>query len=70
MGIFRTIIILCFIVHQNIAEFFNSETIGIKEISSINLIIQASQARLTDEQLWVFNRVLDIFGNDVEKNIR
>ena len=55
---------------QSISKFFNSDSIGVREISSINLIIQASQAKLTDEQCWVFKSVLDIFGKDVEENIR
>ena len=59
-----------FLSSQSISKFFNSDAIGVREISSINLIIQASQAKLTDEQCWVFKSVLDIFGKDVEENIR
>ena len=55
---------------QSISKFFNDKSIGVNEISSINLIIQASQAKLTSEQNWVFKSVLDIFGKDVEENIR
>ena len=64
------ILLTYFLLSQSISKFFNSDAIGVREISSINLIIQASQAKLTDEQCWVFKSVLDIFGKDVEENIR
>jgi GTP-binding protein EngB required for normal cell division len=54
---------------QSIAKFFNDEKVDVREISIINLIIQASSAKLTEEQSYVFNSVLDIFGNDVADNI-
>ena len=55
---------------QTISKFFNDQTINIREISNICLIIQASTAKLTEEQVYVFSAVLDIFGNDVVENIR
>ena len=55
---------------QTISKFFNDQTISIREISNICLIIQASTAKLTEEQVYVFSAVLDIFGNDVVENIR
>ena len=54
---------------QTISKFFNDQTINIREISNICLIIQASTAKLTEEQVYVFSAVLDIFGNDVVENI-
>jgi GTP-binding protein EngB required for normal cell division len=54
---------------KSIKEFFNDKKISIREILNINLIIQASTAKLTDEQCYVFNSVLDIFGKDVAENI-
>ncbi len=50
-------------------EFFSNDTYPICELSSIGLVIQASQSRLTAEQTYVFNAVLNIFGNNVTKNI-
>ena len=52
-------------------NFKNPNGMGdrIDELSSLGLVIQASQSRLTAEQMYVFNSVLDIFGNDVAKNI-
>ena len=52
-----------------IKEFFGNKIYPINEMSSIGLVIQSSQARLTAEQMYVFNSVLNIFGKDVTKNI-
>ena len=55
---------------DSLKAFFNNvEGYRIDELSSLGLVIQASQSRLTAEQMYVFNSVLDIFGNDVAKNI-
>ena len=56
-------------IGKSLKEFFNNKNHPINELSSIGLVIQSSQARLTTEQMYVFNAVLDIFGNNVEKNI-
>ena len=56
-------------ISKSLKEFFNSKEYPVDEISSIGLVIQASQARLTAEQMYVFNSVQNIFGNDVTKNI-
>ena len=50
-------------------QFFSNNIHPIDELSSIGFVIQASQARLTAEQMYVFNAVLNIFGNNVIKNI-
>ncbi len=56
-------------VKKNLNMFFKNKTHPINELSSIGLVIQASQARSTTEQNYIFNAVLNIFGNDVVKNI-
>ena len=56
-------------IEKSLKEFFNNKTHPVNELSSIGLVIQSSQARLTAEQMYIFNAVLDIFGNNVEKNI-
>uniref|UniRef100_A0A8C4ZW90 AIG1-type G domain-containing protein n=1 Tax=Gadus morhua TaxID=8049 RepID=A0A8C4ZW90_GADMO len=43
---------------------------GISEIDAICFVIQASLARLTTTQKYVFDSVLCIFGKDVAENIR
>ncbi len=56
-------------IGKSLKEFFSNKTHPINELSSIGLVIQASQARLTAEQMYVFNAVLNIFGKNVVKNI-
>jgi hypothetical protein len=56
-------------IGKSIKEFFSNNVNPINEMSSIGFVIQSSQARLTAEQMYIFNAVLDIFGNDVTKNI-
>jgi GTP-binding protein EngB required for normal cell division len=56
-------------IGKNLKEFFSNKTYPINELSSIGLVIQSSQARLTAEQMYVFNAVLNIFGKNVVKNI-
>jgi hypothetical protein len=56
-------------IGRSLKEFFSNKTYPINELSSIGLVIQSSQARLTAEQMYVFNAVLNIFGNNVVKNI-
>ncbi len=56
-------------IGKSIKEFFSNKVHPINEMSSIGLVIQSSQARLTAEQMYIFNAVLNIFGKDVTKNI-
>ena len=58
-----------FIVEQ-IREFFhNSSTHHIDHVNAIGFVAQASLARLTHTQKYVFDSILAIFGKDIEKNI-
>ncbi|KAL9950870.1 hypothetical protein ACROYT_G043440 [Oculina patagonica] len=58
-----------FITNQ-IKEFFSiSPPHGIDHLDGIGFVTQASLARLTPPQEYIFNSVLSIFGNDVSKNI-
>ncbi|XP_053186859.1 uncharacterized protein LOC128369807 [Scomber japonicus] len=47
-----------------------SATNGVSEIDAICFVAQASLARLTPSQKYVFDSVLSIFGKDVAENIR
>ncbi|XP_026169512.1 uncharacterized protein LOC113134371 [Mastacembelus armatus] len=47
-----------------------SDTNGVGEIDAICFVAQASLARLTPTQKYVFDSVLSIFGKDVAENIR
>ena len=54
---------------RNLKAFFSDKINPVNELSAIGLVIQASQSKLTSEQMYVFNSVLNIFGHDVAKNI-
>ncbi|XP_057304658.1 uncharacterized protein LOC130641735 [Hydractinia symbiolongicarpus] len=55
---------------DQIRMFFDSENVcPVKELSCIGLVIQASQARITEEQKYIFDQVLNIFGKDMTDNI-
>ena len=47
-----------------------SDPLGVSEIDAICFVVQASLARLTPTQKYVFDSVLSIFGKDVAENIR
>ncbi|XP_053294097.1 uncharacterized protein LOC128454663 [Pleuronectes platessa] len=56
------------IVEQLRNLFFAEE--GVSEIDAVCFVAQASSARLTSTQKYVFDSVLSIFGKDVAENIR
>jgi hypothetical protein len=56
-------------IGRSLKEFFSNKTHPINELSSIGLAIQSYLGRLTAEQMYIFNAVLNIFGNNVVKNI-
>ncbi|CAL8366453.1 unnamed protein product [Boreogadus saida] len=51
-------------------EMLFSAKLGVSDIDAICFVAQASLARLTPTQKYVFDSVLSIFGNDVADNIR
>ncbi|KAJ1121326.1 hypothetical protein NDU88_009439 [Pleurodeles waltl] len=56
-------------ITQNIREFF-SKPGGIDQLDAVCCVVQASAARLTHAQKYVFDSVLSIFGKDIEENIQ
>ena len=57
-------------ITAQIKEFFSiPPPNGIDHLDGIGFVTQASLARLTPPQEYIFNSVLSIFGNDVSKNI-
>ena len=57
-------------ITSQIKEFFSiPPPNGIDHLDGIGFVTQASLARLTPPQEYIFNSVLSIFGNDVCKNI-
>ncbi|XP_071807014.1 uncharacterized protein [Asterias amurensis] len=49
--------------------FFHSDTHQIDHIDGIGFVAQASQARLTPTQRYVFDSILSVFGKDISPNI-
>ncbi|XP_053186856.1 uncharacterized protein LOC128369805 [Scomber japonicus] len=56
-------------ITEQIRNLFSAQS-GVSEIDAICFVAQASLARLTATQKYVFDSVLSIFGKDVAENIR
>ncbi|XP_060726961.1 uncharacterized protein LOC132846301 isoform X1 [Tachysurus vachellii] len=56
------------IVAEGLHELFKCKD-GVDELNVVCLVMKSSTNRLTERQHYVFNAVLSLFGNDVEKNI-
>uniref|UniRef100_A0A3B4YYP4 AIG1-type G domain-containing protein n=1 Tax=Seriola lalandi dorsalis TaxID=1841481 RepID=A0A3B4YYP4_SERLL len=54
---------------EQLRNLFSTE-LGVSEIDAVCFVAQASLARLTPTQKYVFDSVLSIFGKDVAENIR
>ncbi|XP_071348456.1 uncharacterized protein [Trachinotus anak] len=54
---------------EQLRNLFSAE-LGVSEIDAVCFVAQASLARLTPTQKYVFDSVLSIFGKDVAENIR
>ncbi|CAI5789313.1 Stonustoxin subunit alpha [Podarcis lilfordi] len=57
------------LITKQIREFFSSPG-GTDHIDAICIVVQASFARLTHAQRYVFDSVLSIFGKDIKDNIQ
>ncbi|KAG9328154.1 hypothetical protein JZ751_016178 [Albula glossodonta] len=56
-------------ITEQIRTFFTSDQ-GISEVDAVCFVTQASLARLTHAQKYVFDAVLSIFGKDIAENIQ
>ncbi|XP_042285055.1 uncharacterized protein LOC121908818 [Thunnus maccoyii] len=56
-------------ITEQLRNLFSAE-LGVSEIDAVCSVAQASLARLTPTQKYVFDSVLSIFGKDVAENIR
>ncbi|XP_034006854.1 uncharacterized protein LOC117498817 isoform X2 [Trematomus bernacchii] len=56
-------------IKEQLRNLFSAEH-GVSEIDAVCFVAQASLARLTATQKYVFDAVLSIFGKDVEENIQ
>ncbi|XP_076600411.1 uncharacterized protein LOC143328876 [Chaetodon auriga] len=54
---------------EQLRNLFSAQR-GVSDIDAVCFVAQASLARLTPTQKYVFDSVLSIFGKDVEENIR
>ena len=55
---------------DRIRAFFNDEkACPDQEVSSIGFVIQSACSRLTDEQRYIFDQVLNLFGKDMSENV-
>uniref|UniRef100_A0A3B1IM44 AAA+ ATPase domain-containing protein n=1 Tax=Astyanax mexicanus TaxID=7994 RepID=A0A3B1IM44_ASTMX len=55
-------------IAENLRKLFENDT-GVKEIDAVCLVVKASQNRLSEKEVYVFDAVLSLFGKDIEKNI-
>ncbi|KAJ8345898.1 hypothetical protein SKAU_G00300910 [Synaphobranchus kaupii] len=55
-------------IAKNIIKLFEAER-GVHQIDAVCLVVKASQNRLTDTQLYIFDAILSLFGKDIENNI-
>ncbi|XP_047425064.1 uncharacterized protein LOC124996273 [Mugil cephalus] len=56
------------IISQRLFDLFRSED-GIHEINAVGLVMKASDNRLNDRLSYIFNSVMSLFGEDLEKKI-
>ncbi|XP_044224355.1 uncharacterized protein LOC122993953 isoform X5 [Thunnus albacares] len=56
-------------ITEQLCNLFSAE-LGVREIDAVFFVVQASLARLTPSQYYMFDSMLSIFGKDVAENIR
>ncbi|XP_047425127.1 uncharacterized protein LOC124996318 isoform X3 [Mugil cephalus] len=56
------------IINQRLFDLFRSED-GVNEVDAVGLVMKASENRLNDRLMYVFDSVTSLFGKDLEKNI-
>ncbi|XP_062894941.1 uncharacterized protein LOC134341109 isoform X1 [Mobula hypostoma] len=57
------------LITENIREFFTSPQ-GVDQIDAVCFVVQASLARLTHTQKYIFDSILSVFGKDIEENVQ
>ncbi|XP_073334416.1 uncharacterized protein [Pagrus major] len=56
------------IISQRLLDWFRSAD-GVHEINAVGLVLKATENRLTDRLMYVFDSVVSLFGKNMEKNI-
>ncbi|XP_072115621.1 uncharacterized protein [Mobula birostris] len=57
------------LITEHIREFFTSPQ-GVDQIHAVCFVVQASLARLTQTQEYIFDSILSVFGKDIAENIQ
>ncbi|XP_072115069.1 uncharacterized protein [Mobula birostris] len=57
------------LITEHIREFFTSPQ-GVDQIDAVCLVVQASLARLTHTQKYIFDSILSVFGKDIAENVQ
>ncbi|XP_047424987.1 uncharacterized protein LOC124996228 [Mugil cephalus] len=55
------------IISQRLLDLFRSED-GVHEVNAVGLVMKASDNRLSDRLMYIFDSVDSLFGKDLEKN--
>ena len=55
-------------ITEIVKQFFN-DRYGIQEVNAVGFVVAASSVRLTPTQRYVFDKILEIFSKDIERNI-
>ncbi|XP_030291570.1 uncharacterized protein LOC115592673 [Sparus aurata] len=56
------------IISERLLEWFRSDD-GVHEINAVGLVLKASENRLDDRLMYIFNSVVSLFGKNMEQNI-
>uniref|UniRef100_A0A3B5ALB3 Septin-type G domain-containing protein n=1 Tax=Stegastes partitus TaxID=144197 RepID=A0A3B5ALB3_9TELE len=56
------------VISQRLLDLFRSDD-GVHEVNAVGLVLKASDNRLSDRQMYVFDSVMSLFGKNLEENI-
>ncbi|XP_073334415.1 uncharacterized protein [Pagrus major] len=56
------------IISERLLDWFRSAD-GVHEINAVGLVLKATENRLTDRLMYIFDSVVSLFGKNMEKNI-
>ncbi|XP_059205245.1 uncharacterized protein LOC131984446, partial [Centropristis striata] len=56
------------IVSERLFDLFHSDE-GVHEMDAVGLVLKASENRVSDRLMYIFDSVVSLFGKDMEKNI-
>ncbi|XP_072228648.1 uncharacterized protein [Leuresthes tenuis] len=56
------------IIRERLFDLFQSED-GVHEVHAVGLVLKATENRLSERLMYIFDSVMSLFGKDLEKNI-